>query len=120
MSRLLNLKKNRKEKATVSKKEMKGLENVKDKKLRLFKLDRRSQMKNFIHFSGDALLVMGENLKNAFLISFDGSIKMPAKIKAPTNYYVDRAPHALLKNEFFVFGGRTDMQKVRKLYKLEN
>ena len=68
-------------KATVSKKEMKGLENVKNKKLRFFKLDRRSQMKKFFHFAGNALLVSGENIKNAFLISFDGSMKMQAKIR---------------------------------------
>ena len=99
---------------------MKGIENVKNKKLRFLKLDRLTKMKNFIHNPENALLVMGRYLENSFFISFDGSMKWPAKIKAPRNDYLESSPHALIKNELFIFGGCSDYQKVRKLLKPEN
>ena len=63
---------------------------------------------------------MGKDVEKAFSISFDGSRKTPAKIKAPRNDYLEDAPHALIKNELFIFGGWQDYQKVRKLLKAEN
>ena len=95
---------------------MKGLENVKNKKVRFFKLDNRTEMKNFIHNPVNALLIMGRDLERAFLIAFDGSTKMPAKFKTPSHDYVYNAPHALIKNELFIFGVYTDDRKVRKFY----
>ena len=100
-----------------------GLENVKNKKFRIFKFDRGTGIKNFIHNPGNAILVMGDNLNEAFLISLDGSRKTPAKIKAPENEYygyLEYSPHALIKNELFIFGGHPDCRKVRKLLKPEN
>ena len=78
-------------------------------------------MKNFIYFPGitaKAILVMSKFLEGAFLISLDyGSRKTPAKIKTPKNDYLEDAPHAIIKNVVFIFGGLKDKQKVRKLYK---
>ena len=94
---------------------MNGLENVKNKKLRFFKFDHLTEIKNVIHNKPEsAFLVMGENLKEAFSISLDGSTKTPATIKAPRDDYLKYSPHALIKNELFIFGGWTDNRKVRK------
>ena len=63
---------------------------------------------------------MSWELNKSFLISLDGSRKTAATIEAPTNGYLHEAPHALIKNELFIFGGFSDEQKVRKLLKAEN
>ena len=55
---------------------------------------------------------MGRNLQDAFSISFDGSTKTGVSIKAPSNGYIGYAPHALVKNELFIFGGYGDPKKV--------
>ena len=59
---------------------------------------------------------MGDYLKTAFLITLDGT-KKPAIIKAPSNDYLEGAPHALIKDKLFIFGGWKDSRKVRKLVK---
>ena len=63
---------------------------------------------------------MGDDLEKAFLISLDGSRKTPAKIKAPREEYLKYSPHALIKNELFIFGCWPDKQEVRKLFKPES
>ena len=66
-----------------------------------------------------ALLVMGKSLMEAFSMTLDGtrqgSLNRSVSIGAPTDDYVLFAPHALLKNELFIFGGDSDNHKVRKL-----
>ena len=94
-----------------------GLENIKNKKLRIFKEDNRIEMKNFHTSSGNLILVMGQNLAEAFAISYDGDRKVRAAIVGPENDYLQWATHARVKNELFIFGGR-DRRKVRKLKKL--
>ena len=93
---------------------MTGFEISKNKKMRMFKFDDRAEIKNFYLFYGRAILVMGENLEEAFSMSFDGKTRNKATIVAPSNDYLQYAPHALVKNELFIFGGWTDKQKVRK------
>ena len=56
---------------------------------------------------------MGENLAKAFTISFNGERKINVDIAAPGNDYLRWAPHALVKNSLFIFGG-TDRNKVKK------
>ncbi|CAG5076392.1 Oidioi.mRNA.OKI2018_I69.PAR.g8450.t1.cds [Oikopleura dioica] len=78
--------------------------------MRIFKLDDRAEIKNFYFFDGTAILVMGENLK-AVSMSFDGKTRNNAAIVAPCNDYIEGAPHALVKNVLFIFGGWWDKQK---------
>ena len=91
---------------------MSGLENLKTKKLRIFKLDDRADMKNFAFYK-KAILVMGKNLEEAFSMSLDGKTTNKAAMVAPSNDYLYWARHALVKNELFIFGGWPDRQKVR-------
>ena len=66
-----------------------------------------------------AVLVMGKSLMDAFTIAIDSighaSLNRSVTISAPEDNYIYCAPHALLKNELFIFGGESDKYKVRKL-----
>lgn len=90
---------------------MSGLENFKTKKLRIFKFDERAEIKKFYFSHERAILVMSEDLTEAFSISLDGSRRNNATIMAPTWEFLR---YALVKNELFIFGGWRDYQKVRK------
>ena len=108
----------KKKKIAYSELPMVGLENVNNKKIRIFKTDRRSRLKHFFSKSKkkSAILVMGWDLHKAFAISFDGLTKRAASIEAPSVNYIQYAHHALVKNELFVFGG-IDEKRVGKIKK---
>ena len=55
---------------------------------------------------------MGEKLSEAFSISFDGATKTAAVISAPSDDYVQFAPHALVNGVVYIFGGWPDVSKV--------
>ncbi|CAG5105804.1 Oidioi.mRNA.OKI2018_I69.chr1.g2468.t1.cds [Oikopleura dioica] len=57
------------------------------------------------------ILVMGRILSASFSISLYGSTVKAATITAPSNNYLEDTPYALVKNELFIFGGRSDKQK---------
>ena len=59
------------------------------------------------------ILVMNRALiNNAYSISFDGTIKTPAAISAPSDNYLRDARSALVKGDLYVFGGSLDKQRV--------
>ena len=84
-----------------------GLENLKSNKIRVFKRDDRTQIKNFFYSYGKAILVMGCDLDQAFLLSFDSLMKKTAVIVAQSKNVRWQRPHALVKNELYIFGAKT-------------
>ncbi|CAG5076698.1 Oidioi.mRNA.OKI2018_I69.PAR.g8523.t1.cds [Oikopleura dioica] len=60
------------------------------------------------------ILVIGADVNEAFSISFDGQTSTKATISAPRDDYLELAPHALIKNELYIFGGQNTM-KIAKL-----
>ena len=55
---------------------------------------------------------MGESLRKSFSLSIDGRIRTASRITAPSDDYISRAPHALVKGVLFIFGGGSDLKKV--------
>lgn len=78
-----------------------GLENIRNKKIRIFKFDDQTKMKDCIYtpdYGKGTILVMGESLKKSLSISFDGSAKLKARIRGQRDSYLKYALHALVKN----------------------
>lgn len=95
---------------------MTDMKNVKNKKIRISKFDRRTALRNFWYTSQyrkDFIFVIGRHLDEAFSISPDGLTKKRATVIASHKYYVYSA-YAIIRNEVFVFGGSMSYRTVRK------
>lgn len=94
---------------------------MKNKKIRVFKFEDRTNLKNFIYtpdidIKATSLLVMGRDLNRAFLISPYESKKTAAKITAPKKDLLGDSPHAVVKDDLYIFGGwGLDYRKVSQL-----
>ena len=64
-------------------------------------------------------LVMANSLDNAVIISENGNFSR-VKISGPSNDYVKGGPNALIKDEFYIFGGWSGGHKVRIKIKKTN
>ena len=91
------------------------------KKVRIFKNDRRTRLKQFFSQSKKRTAILNLNERwDTFAFSFDG-YKMPKpNIAIPSKqFFLHGAIFALVKNELFVFGGFVSIYRVRKSQNLK-
>ena len=96
------------------------LDNITNKKTRIFKLDRDTRIKNFIWTSqlGSQLNVILPDEYKPYAIQPDGSkiqnifFESPFYSSLQISEYVHDSRHALVNDRFYIFGGSSDGNKV--------
>ena len=123
-SNLTLFKMNRPEKTKI---EISGLSNKIDKRIRIFKFDRRTKIENFFYFTDQPtqLSVIIPDHSGRFKIQEyallgDGSLNKELFLKTPKDIYyavsayVYRSRFALVKDQLHIFGGHVDGYRVIK------
>ncbi|CAG5108214.1 Oidioi.mRNA.OKI2018_I69.chr1.g3688.t1.cds [Oikopleura dioica] len=57
-------------------------------------------------------LVMGESLSESYKFSVDDSTQTAVSVTAPSDVFTKFAPHAIIKDMLYIFGGESDPQKI--------
>ena len=100
-----------------------GLEGIIDKRIRVFKFNRETEIKNFIVSSNRKQLVailpkrFGQ-INKPFGLRGDKSLNKEIKILTPTknmhiSKYIELSTSAFVKDQLHIFGGSSNKQKVR-------
>ena len=106
---------------------MRGLENIKNKKIRIFKLDRVTRIKNFIHITEttskiNVILPDFSGKKQPYGLSLDGSIQSEVSFLPPSPFdgtvseYLQKSRHAIVNGQLHIFGGGFDPFQVTKKF----
>ena len=103
--------------------EMDGLENLEDRRIRVYKIDRNAEIKNFIYFPEESmqftvLLSFYQGCHLPYKLYGDGTIDQNMRIEHSSDFtdslsiYISRAKHALVKNKVHIFGGEISGKRV--------